>query len=130
MEGLWNMLAFLGAVVVGIGLFALILWIGAWSIRLRRVVRDYHETAPKPEDVRPWGESNLFQRIVNSSNETKNRLYVAERNASNAKYRIDSHVKDNKHTKTAKKIALDKERKKIAEEDNHDREIRGCGDGM
>lgn len=127
MEGLWNMLAFIGAVFVGSGLLALIIWFGIVIKRVHRVARDYHYSAPSPES---WGEDNLFNKFIDSNSEIRKRLYVAERDSSNAKYRIDHHAKDYKHTKTAKKVALDKERKKIAEEDNHDRDIRGCGDGM
>lgn len=128
MEGLWNMLAFIGAVVVGASLICLVVWLGIWSQRLRRVVRDYHRAAPTYDGG--WGETNLYQRFIDSNSEIRKRLYIAERNGSNAIYRIGSHAKDYKHTKTAKKVAIDKERKKIAEEDNHDRDIRGCGDGM
>ena len=58
-------------------------------------------------------------------------MYVAERDSSNTKYQIRHHVQDNKHTKTAKKVALDKERKALEKEQEHDDRLRGSGtDGM
>jgi hypothetical protein len=126
MEGLWNLLAFLGAVVAGSSLICLVVWIGIWTQRLRRVVRDYHYSAPQPDG---WGTSNLFQKFIDSNSEIRKRLYIAERNASNANFKIDMHVKDYKHTKTAKKVAIDKERKALEKERVHDDSVRG-GDGM
>ena len=127
MEGLWNMLAFIGAVFVGSGLLALIIWLGVVIKRVHRVARDYHESAPSPDS---WGTSNYFTKLQDGITETKKRLYLAERNSSNATYQIRHHAQDYKHTKTAKKVAIDKERKKAEQEYQHDADVRGCGDGM
>ncbi len=114
-----------GAAAVGAMLITAIAWLCVQFKRVYRVARDYHKSAPKLEDVRPWGESNYFTRLQNGMNETKNRMYIAERNASNAVLRISKHAKDYKHTKTAKKIAIDKERKALEKERVHDDSVRG-----
>jgi len=123
-------LAVMGAVFLGSCGVCLLVWFGIWFKRLCRVVHDYHVSAPTLEDMRPWGESNYFKRLQDGLTNTKNRLYIAERNSSNAVYRIGCHVKDNKHTLTPYAKKLKEEREEIAKDDNHDRDIRGCGDGM
>lgn len=126
---LMDVFTLVGAAAVGAMVVTAIAWLCVQFKRVYRVARDYHEVAPKPEDVRPWGESNYFTRLQNGLTETKSRVYIAERNANNAIYRIGVHVKDYKHMKTAKAIKRDKERKAVEEGCRNKRDFRG-GDGM
>jgi len=119
----YGLFMLVGALTVGVLAMLFLIWLGTVIKRVHRVSRDYHETAPTPE---LWGESNYFNCLQNGLTDTKGRLYIAERNGSNACYRIDVHVMDNKHTLTAKAIKRNKERKRLEEETTPDR----CGDGM
>ncbi len=123
---LYDLLAFIGAALVGASLITLIVWLGIWFKRVCRVVRDYHNVAPNPEG---WGDHNLLNKLIESNSEIRRRLYIVERDGRNACYRIGEHAKNYKHTKTAKKVAIDKERKQVEKEYQHDADVRG-GDGM
>ena len=76
--------------------------------RIHRVSKHYHDVA---DDY--WREKNYFSKLGDKVVDSERRMYRAERDASNACFRIDSHVKDNKHTKTAKAIKRDKRRKDL-----------------
>ena len=99
-------------------------WVYHEKVRQHTVAKHYQKAASTL-----W-RLNWFEKTDERIESLTRRLYLAERNASNAGYQISCHVKDNKHTRTAKKIALDKERKELSEEELHSREVRGCGDGM
>ena len=123
---LCDFLAFIGAALIGASLITLICWLGVQAKRVYRVARDYHYAAPNPDR---WGETNLYNKLAKVDSDTRKRLYVAERDGRNACYRIGEHAKNYKHTKTAKKVAIDKERKQMEKERVHDDSVRG-GDGM
>jgi len=99
-------------------------WVYHEKVRQHVVAKHYQKASSKI-----W-RCNWFAATDERIESLTRRLYLAERNASNASYRINCHITDNKHTKTAKRIALDKERKELEKEELHSREIRGCGDGM
>lgn len=122
---LMDVLSLIGAAAVGTGILILLVAIGKELKKIHRVAKHYHETAP----ISPYGSNNLFKSFVHAHSEIRKRLYVAERDGRNACYRISEHAKDYKHTKTAKKVAIDKERKKREQEYQHDHDVRG-GDGM
>ena len=121
---LMDVLALIGAAA----LFALgitVLSMLAHCIRnVCKIASDYRDASQQSSYC------NTMLHLVNEVKVLRERLYKAERDSSNAKYRIDHHVKDYKHTKTAKKVAIDKERKKREQEYQHDAGVQGCGDGM
>jgi collagenase-like PrtC family protease len=88
-----------------------------------KVARDYREALDDSCYLNPLVQMNHELKRL------KDRVYKAERDASNANFKIDRHGENYKHTKTAKKVAIDKERKKIEQEYQHDVDVRG-GDGM
>jgi hypothetical protein len=112
-----GLLILVGAGTAGVGLIAFIIWVCTVIKRVHRVAKDYHETAPSPE---VYGSSNYISRLQDGLTTTKNRLYIAERNGSNACLRIDHHVRDNKHTLTAKAVKRTQERKRIEKEQTPD----------
>lgn len=116
-----------GAMTVGVGLIAFIIWFGTVIKRVHRVARDYHDMAPNPDN---YGTTNLFRKSEDRISETRKRLSLAERNSSNAIHRLGGHEQDYKHTKTAKAIKRDKKRKEIEEGCRNERDFRGGGDGM
>ena len=127
MEGLWNMLALIGACAVGACILTLIVWFCTTLRKILRVAKHYYGLG---DEFDRMADKNHFVELENKFNGMMNRMYIAERNASNAKYQISCHAKDYKHTKTAKKVKVDKERKQREQEYQHDADVRGCGDGM
>ena len=96
-------------------------WVYHEKVRQHIVAKHYQKAASKL-----W-RSDWFTKTDERIEELTRRLYVAERNASNASYRINKHITDNKHTKTAKAVKRDKAQKKAVE----DADLRcGGGDGM
>jgi uncharacterized membrane protein len=124
MQVVLDILSLIGFAVVLTGIIALIVWIGGVATKIWRVAKHYHDVYD-PDEY--WAtERNLFSKVKQENTDIKKRLYVAERDGRNAIYRIGRHVEDYKHTKTAKKIAIDKERKELEKEHQHDRDVRGC----
>ena len=120
-------LEMLGGAVVG-GVSVYLLYVVVREIKkIHRVAKHYHMVAEDPDSF--FGDRNHFARLQDKVLANEGRLYKTERDARNAGYQIDIHVRDNKHTKTAKAIKLAKERKKIEEGSRNEREFRG-GDGM
>ena len=117
-----NILAFVGALAVS-GLVGWIAYLFGRELRhIHRVARDYHWTAPSPDS---WGNSNYFARIQEGLNKDKERMYRVERKLSNLDFSYSLHMRDYKHTLTAKAIKAAKEQKQAVE----NADLR-CGDGM
>ncbi len=114
-------------------------WIGAVALTalvitaLALMVHCIRNVIKVANDYEDAGEASRYQNtllyLVTEVKTLRERLYKAEREASNARYRIDSHVTDNKHTKTAKALKRDKERKQLEKEEGH-RNAGSWGDGM
>ena len=81
-------------------------------------IKRVHQVAKHYEAVQSkvWYRKDWFQQYDEKIKECQSRLYRAETKASNAAFTIDHHIRDNKHTQTAKAIKRDKARKQ-AEED-------------
>jgi len=99
-------------------------WVYHEKVRQHVVAKHYQKAASKL-----W-IGNWFGKTDERIEALTRRLYLVERKASNTDFSLSMHIKNNKHMQTPKKIALDKERKELAKEELHSREIRGCGDGM
>jgi hypothetical protein len=124
-----DILSLIGAAAVAAAGLTLLVYLCGVAAKIWRVAKHYHDVYD-PDEY--WATNrNLFSKVKQENTEIKKRLYVAERDGRNACYRIGEHVKDNKHTKTAKAIKRDKDRKKIEEESKltHS-DLPGYGDGM
>jgi len=124
MDVLRDLVSLVGVATIGTGIIILISYLLHGCRKLCKIVRDYKRMNEESSYAFPLCHVNAEIKRL------KDRVYKAERNASNANFKIDMHVKNNKHTLTpyAKKLSM--EREEIAKEDNHDRDICGCGDGM
>jgi hypothetical protein len=117
-----NLLALVGACVLGAAVFTLAYFVGRGLRKIHRVANDYHALTSTDDAL--WGDQNYLRKMSDAIDKDKERMYKAERDASNASHRIACHEFDYKHTRTVKKIAYDKKIKKLEKE-------RGGGtDGM
>ena len=88
-----------------------------------KIARDYRDASEQSSYC------NTMLHLVNEVKLIRDRLYTAERDCSNARRDIRMHIQDYKHTKTARKVAIDKKRKQAEQEYRDENNYRG-GDGM
>jgi len=101
----------IGGATVGAIVGTLVYKVGKELKKIHRVAKHYHAVAEDPD--RFFGDRNHFFQMDETTIKNQNRLYKVEVAASNARYGLSSHISDYKHTKTAAKVTLDKQRKEM-----------------
>ena len=126
-----KLMELLELIVLGIGGATIGAFIGFLLYSLSRELARIHRVARAYDSVCDHGayfesDRDFFQKIDKERKDIRDRVYVAERNGSNADYKIDKHIKDNKHTKTAAAVKRAKKQKTLEED------YKDCtsGDGM